>query len=252
LSTKILCNTKFPAVFESGCCHGENGEDFIKHLIDNAEEISAGTITIPQGYITKSDRAAVAKKNPMSFVEENKKMLFDILAILFGLTPEDKGFFSKTSGHSTRKTRHYRYQKGVIGYSLCATGAIEDHSKGHLHTHLIINGGLSTYALQRFCTLPELCKKMSDVIDSVVKSQLDNAAQVATLVRRVVVKKRHHWDLDQSVTASIAPKDALLSRPNPLLLFPGTATTASAQEVSQNDTKDIHENLCSVVQAQGR
>ena len=92
---------------------------------------------------------------------------------------------------------------------------------------------------------------MSDVIDSVVKSQLQTGAQLATLVRRIVLKKRHHWELDQSVTNAMAPKDALLSRPNPLLIFPGTTTTVIPQGIDQNSTNKVHEDIFNVVQAQG-
>jgi hypothetical protein len=104
-------------------------------------------------------------------------------------------------------------KKTVIGYSQTGGGTIEDHAKAHLHTHLMITGGINSYALQRFCTIPTLCDKISDVLDTIVKSELQDYTQIATLVRRIVIKKRSAWELHSKVTDATVAKDPILSRP---------------------------------------
>ena len=100
-------NDVFPARFEEACQYGEDGEDFFTHLMEDADIVSEGLLNFP-GYISKSQRAAMARSNPVAFVHENKRLLFDVLDILFGLKVENKGFYAKGEGPSRRKTRYYR------------------------------------------------------------------------------------------------------------------------------------------------
>ena len=207
-------NHSFPAKFEEGCHYGKDGEEFIEHLVKDATLLSEGNIEVPPGYLNKSARAGLGHSNPIAFVQENKKLLFDILDILLGITPDNSGFFPKTAGRSKRRSRYYRRRKGIFGHVLSLIGVTEDHQKGHLHWHLTVNAGLSSYALQRFANLPELCQRIAEVLDLAYKSELTPQAHVASLVRRLVVQKRKHWELHESVPNSCSPEDPLIARPN--------------------------------------
>ena len=89
-------NSSFPAQFEEGCPYGRDGEDFIKHMVQDGTVLSDGTIEIPEGHLSKSERAGLGHSNPVAFVSENKRLLRDILDILIGLTPNNSGFYPRS------------------------------------------------------------------------------------------------------------------------------------------------------------
>jgi len=130
--------------------------------------------------------------NPIAFVQENKKLLFGMLDILLGITPDNPGFFPKTAGKSKRRSRHYRRRKGIFGHALSLIEVTKDHQKGHLHWHLTLNAGLSSYALQRFANLPELCQRIAEVLDSACKSEVTPQVHIASLVCHLVVQNHKH------------------------------------------------------------
>ena len=208
-------NKNFPSDFEPGCPFGEDGEDFLSHMVKDSTMISEGFIALP-GYISGSERAALGNANPIAFVYENKRLLFDILDILFGLTPANAGFFSKAAGSSRRRTHYYRKWKGIFGHALSGIGVTEDHARGSLHWHLILMQGICAYAKQRFANLPELCATMSEVLNQVHQSELSAETHAATILRRLIIKKRKEWEISQSVAQSVTPPDGLLDHPNML------------------------------------
>jgi len=214
LSHSSVDNKTFPAKFEDGCPYGRDGEDFIRHLVQDGVVMSDGTIDIPEGYLSKSERAALGHSNPVAFVSENKRLLYDILDILIGITPDNAGFYPRKEGESKRKSRHYRRKKGIFGHCLTLIGVTEDHAKGHLHWHLMVNAGINSYALQRFANIPVLCQRISEVLNSMYSSELSTEAQVASIVRRLVIKKRKHWQVDKKVIDSMEPEDPLIRRSN--------------------------------------
>ena len=212
LCFRTIDNENFPAVFQEGCEYGDNEAEFIRHLVEDAELVSQGMVHAP-GFIGKSERAAMAKDNPVAFVQENKKLLFDVMDIILGLKLENKGFYSRSEGRSARKTRYYRTTKGAMGYSLGGTiGVTEDHHKGHLHFHITVNAGISAHALQRFACLPDLCSKISAALDSVYKSELQPGTHAAVTLRRHIFKKRKAWEIDDIVTEDLRMRDPLLQK----------------------------------------
>ena len=218
LTCRTMNNTTFPADFESDCPFGENGVEFLEHLIsDQSKILSEGTIHLPNA-LTTSQRAALAKDNPIAFVSENKRILFHILDILVGLKPETSGYYRKSSGASSRRSRYYSEskEKGILGHSLALIGVTEDHKRGHLHWHFTINGGISAYAMERFANLPELCEKISTALDQVYTSELDPDTHVATALRRFVNDNRKTWKVEQAAVDAVQTRDPMFVRPDKL------------------------------------
>ena len=217
LALKTVSNDAFPAVFNHGCQWGENGEEFLQNIMsapENSSTLSEGVVQLPP-LLSKSHRAGLAKDNPVSFVSENKRMLFDILDILIGLKPEGSGHFSLSAGSSKQKTTHCgeSSRKGVFGHAFNFIGVTEDHKRGHLHWHLTLNAGVPASALQQFANLPELCDETSKALDSVCCSELSNAAHISSCMRRVMLKNRHNWEVNAPVLESLHHRNALSMHP---------------------------------------
>ena len=170
----------FPAKFEEGCPYGENEVDFLRRL--NESTIAAeGVITLPEHV-----RAAAAATNPVAFVMENKMLLHDIMNLLIGLPPESEAYYGKTRGQSRRRARYYRRRKGIFGFPLYMAGVTEDHKRGTLHWHINVAAGPSAYLLQRFSCLPEVCDAISEVLDSMYCSKLEEHSHVVSLTSQTV------------------------------------------------------------------
>ena len=176
--------------------------------------ISEGTILVPDGLLTRADRADLAMNNPVAFVLENKILLNDILSTLIGLDPEDHAFYGKNEGTSTRKTYYYKARKGIFGHPLYAIGVTEDHSRGTLHWHISILAGLTPYALQRFSNLDGVCQQLSKVLDSMYTSRLDEKVHIGHLIRSTMQSNQAKWSISHSILESIEPTESLLADSN--------------------------------------
>ena len=217
LCFRTLDNESFPATFGENFLGGRTGEDFINYMVANAKVVSEGEVTLPSGMsFTRSDRAQLGADNPIAFVHENKTLLNDILSILLGLPIDGKEYFRKTQGNYRRKTRYFKFRKGVLGYMLSLLGVTEDHAKGHLHWHLTCTAGLPPRVLQRFANLKALCATISKVLNSMYLSKLQPDVCAGTIVRNYAWKKRKQGEMAIPVQESLNPTEPLFLRPNPL------------------------------------
>jgi hypothetical protein len=160
--------------------------------------------------LLESVGAFLAIENPMTFVSEAKDMLIHVCKILLGIRLE--GMFTQVSGETERKTRYYKCRKGVFGHTLGVIGVIEDHSKGTIHFHLLIYGGLSPYLLQRFAAMESVCVHISSVLDKMYNAELPYKDHLSPVFRRVLEKEKKTLKLDIDM-----PKystGVLLDRPN--------------------------------------
>jgi len=199
-------NGSFPATFENQCPYGRDGVDFMEQM-DGVSVLSQGVIMLP-----KAERARLATSNPVAFVMENRRLLYDVLNILLKMPVEDEGFYSKIEGCSERRTRYFKQRKGLLGHMLGGQGVTEDNSRGALHWHLVLAAGISPYVLQRFANMDEICKAISEVLDTMYKSSVTSNVHVASMVRRVLQKHRGSWKISDSVLQCAEPGDVLLSR----------------------------------------
>ena len=185
---RTVDNTKFPAVFEDGSSYGNSAEAFMDKIMKASVLVSEGDVVGPG--LSRGERAAAAMKDPVAFVAESKSLIHDVCAILFGIPPE--GFFAKHSGVSSRKTRYFKCSKGLFGHCLAYIGVVEDHAKGTLHCHLLVCGGLSAYALQRFAALGDVCKEISKALDDMHCSSLPAENHFSTALQSVIRSPNPH------------------------------------------------------------
>lgn len=218
LAFRTVNNSSFPAEFEEGCKYGKDPEDFIRRLREFTTVVSEGFVRLPGGCITKAERADLAMRNPVAFVQENKTLLSDILSILLGFSIEDEAFFGRNEGESTRVTNYYKSKKGIFGHPLYAIGVTEDHHRGTLHWHVSLLAGVSPYALQQFSDLEGVCDAISDVLDSMYTSEVPENAHIGNLLRQALKhhKKDEDWNISQGVINSISAREPLLFTCDPL------------------------------------
>ena len=69
-------------------------------------------------------------------------------------------------------------------------GVIEDHAKGMVHFHLIFFGGLTPYLLQRFSSMGAMCKKISEVLDTMYCSSLSGNVQLGHVFQCIIEKEQ--------------------------------------------------------------
>ena len=163
-------NAKFPATFHDGCEFGSTPGEFMANIRAASCRASSGEIPAANQDLTELRRANMVKNNPVAFVSESKAMIYDVLALLLGISPED--VFGETEGDSRRTTRYFKVNKGVNGHCQAILGVVEDHAKGTLHYHLLFFGGLSPYLLQRFCRMETVCKQIASVLDHMYRSHI--------------------------------------------------------------------------------
>jgi hypothetical protein len=211
LACSIDSNHEFPSTFEKDCPYGRNGAEFVDRMGSSVATLSEATITLP-----RARRAEMAIDNPVAFVLEYKVLLNDIICILLKSSIEDKGFFSRTSSTSSRRTLYYKLKKGIFGHTFAVSGVTEAHERGTLHWHFTLHAGLSPYVLQRFAHLQEMCDEISKVLDDMYVSHVPPDLQAGGLLRRFLKGRRGPWNIHDDVTASIEPAETLIGRKNPL------------------------------------
>ena len=140
----FLCTSKqktFPAKFEDGCPCETDGQDFIEHMVHDGVVLSEGVVDIPEGHITKSQRAGLGYSDQVAFVSENKRLLFEILDILDisleSIQTIQISVPERKENQDKEVTHHYWRRKGILGCSLHLIAVTENHAKGHLHWHLM-------------------------------------------------------------------------------------------------------------------
>ena len=210
MSFSTLNNETFPASFQQDCPFGTNSKDFVRLLQEHSSLQSVGEIKLPDHIINKSRRAQIAMDNPVAFVQENKRLLNDVLSCLLGLDPEDAAFFHTSESRSKRATKYYKTRKGIFGHALYAIGVTEDHSRGTLHWHLTLQAGLPPYVLQRFANISDICQRISDTLDKMYVSRLPRPILLGNMIRRAL----HRMDcVPQEVKDAMQAPESLLTPP---------------------------------------
>ncbi len=218
LACRSMDNTTFPSQYDEKCRYGRNGSEFLEHLAANQGNILwEGNIELPEAF-TRRFVLAQAKDNPVAFVNENKKILFQIMDLLIGLKPCGGGYRSKMSGESSRRTRYYKesQKKGFLGHALTLIGVTEDHQRGHLHWHFTVNAGISAWAMSRYACVQEICDKISAALDKVYTTELSGEMHTAVAVTSTINNEKVNWDLDQGVVDAVQGRDPMFVHPDKL------------------------------------
>ena len=227
---KTVDNKHFPAIFENGCPYGKDGTEFMEYLQSIGETVGEGQIDF-----SAPARAKMAMDDPITFVEETKQMLNDVCSILLGIPPED--YYAALESKSRRKTRYFKCNKGVFGNCLAYVGVTEDHKKvrimpvllspplwttsphqhvllafqqGTLHFHFLIFGGISSYAMQRFAAMSDVCAEISKVLDSMFNSSIPSSHHLPALIHKLAEERK------VPLTLGLRSREVLLGRPTHL------------------------------------
>lgn len=207
LASNFKNNKCFPSIFESGCPSGEDGSAFMRSFGNNGTISSTGGVI----HLPKDFRARLSISNPASFVAELKILLFDVMHLLLGVRPENPGFYGRRFGNSSRKTEYFRSRKGTFGYTLNAAGVTEATRRGYLHWHINVTAGPSSYLMQRMSFIPDVCEKISRVLDNMYRSKVPKGIHVGNLVSHIVKKRRGPWQVPDGVVLACQPANVTCS-----------------------------------------
>ena len=184
-SFATVSNEDFPAVFAPNSWAGSSPDEFVEKLRDATVGRAHSEIPVDIGSTLNVDaRERASVEDPVAHVEEVKKIISTVCEVLFGQPAE--GFFNRHEGTSERSTKYYFVHKGVLGHTLGYLFVVEDHAKGTLHIHVVLYGGISPHVLQLACQIPELQKKIAEVLDSQHVQKLPTLVHVKELVKEYV------------------------------------------------------------------
>ena len=209
LAQYSVSNKEFPAIFETGCVHGANGDEFMEKLAAASRLVAEGTLEGLHPGHTANARMKLTMESPVAVVKEQMRMINDVCCILLGLPLES--FFSATDSQSRRKTRHYSDSKGICGHPLSVIGVTEDDGKGALHFHLLFFGGIPPSVLQRFANITKVSEAIAAVLDSIHTSRFPVETHLAALIPKVVAE-HPDWGFDLRALVDRTAEEPLLKR----------------------------------------
>ena len=117
--------------------------------------------------------------NPVGAAVAYKQVVHDIMTILFGMEPFKHSGFA--DGWSAKKTK-VGVDCKLAGSPLAFFGKNEVTHSGSLHFHVIIWAGITPLLIEFASDIPELCKHVSDMLESQYCAQLDRHVHVKDLV----------------------------------------------------------------------
>jgi len=131
-----------------------------------------GHIPIPKTYLERLTRLT---KNPVGAALLYKKFVEDVLTILIG---------GKST--SSRRTSFVldNDSNGIFGTNIAYFGKTETTGRGSLHFHVVLWGGISPDFLELMADIPELCKRVGSVLESMYSVTLTKEQHVADLVKK--------------------------------------------------------------------
>jgi len=136
------------------------------------EDEHAGVVHIPRGY---TERLKHMNDNPIGAALAYKQVVHDIMEILIGIKPSMYG------EHGEKSTKP-KIRKGLVGQPRAFFGKNETTHSGSLHFHVIIWAGLSPWFIEFASDIPQLCKLISEMLESQYCAELDRHVHVKDLV----------------------------------------------------------------------
>jgi hypothetical protein len=198
-------NTEFPAVVSGG--HHEAMKHGFKH---NCEE---GSVSIPASY---SARLRALVDNPVGAACVYKQLVINVLKILVGKSPAF-GVRARMKDGMSKTTEHESWGEedlgAIIGSPLAFLGVNETTGGGSLHFHVVLWGGLSPDILELVADLPELCKHVGSVLDSIYSATLPRDVHVRDLVTKDL---KQNCDSSQAFKRRDAAASAMQVPPDPV------------------------------------
>jgi len=180
-----------------------------------------GEIPIPKTYI---ERFVHLAKNPVGAALVYKKFVEDVLSILIGRKPFTKRTTFTSWDHDS---------SGISGTNWAYYGKTETTGRGSLHFHVVLWGGMSPDVLELVSDIPELCKKLGSVLESMYSASLDKNYHIADLTMKELRR------------VSNDPHTKIMMPPRPLQIPPDPSEEAIAFKSYVSDTvcqRGIHEH----------
>ena len=171
----------------------------IHEAVKNGFNVDDVHIPIPKSY---SERYSLLAGNPVGAALVYKKIVNDVLSILIG------------GNSSLKRTVFVSWDNdsiGISGTNLCCFGKTETTGRGSLHFHVVLWGGISPDILELVSDIPELCKRIGSVLDSMYAATLDRPCHVADLT----TKELKFISNDLRVKRIVPPR-AMQVSPDPL------------------------------------
>ena len=122
-----------------------------------------------------SDRFQVMINNPVGAAKAYIDVVDDIMTILNSIKP---------SLRTTKTEFKPQDDVGITGSSHAFFGKTETTGSGSLHFHVVKWGGISPELLESVADIPELCKKVAVVLDSMYSAKLNRHEHVQDLVQK--------------------------------------------------------------------
>ena len=203
LTCRSVDNVSFPSAVDDA---------FYDELRESGTYLGSGNVQVPLDY---SSRVQAATRNPVAVALEFRTMVENIVEILIGC-PLDYTSCERSKNVRTwyfkSKAKNSPHHKGVFGYVTAVYGSVETQARGALHFHIVIWGGITPKLLENSVGVPEVCKCVEEVLDTMYTAELPRAKHVEEiLVRRM----KNHPDGRAKLPPKSKQYAAMLHVPSP-------------------------------------
>ncbi|MGL5934880.1 MAG: hypothetical protein ACRCZI_04580, partial [Cetobacterium sp.] len=176
LAVRNVDNSSFPAAVD---------DDFFEKLIEGCKVPSTeGSIRVPLSY---TDRKKASVENPVAVAFRFRAMMENILTILIGCPLDfQPGTNSKkvTTWFFKSKASNCPHHKGIFGCVRSVFGCVETQTRGALHFHVLIWGGLEPKLLHDAAYIPQLCIEVEKALDTIYKAEIPLSMHVKDFIVR--------------------------------------------------------------------
>jgi len=193
LTTPGSGNTKFPSQV--------SGE--IYEALRNGYNVE-GSIPIPKTYLERLTRLT---ENPVGAALIYKSFVNDVMTIIIG-----------GKSQSSRRTSFVSCDRddiGITGTNIAYFGKTETTGRGSLHFHVVLWGGISPDFLELISDMPELCKRVGSILESMYSASLTKEQHVADLATKEADKLCSYQDDTKPTRRTMTPQAMQIS-PDPL------------------------------------
>ena len=199
LAMRNINNVTFPS------CADDN---FFEHLRSNSTNFLPDNMSTPIS-LSYKDRKKLAVHNPVALAFNFRAMLQNIITVLLG-SPLDyqPGVNSKkvTTWWFQSNAKNSPHSKGIFGFVNAHFGCIEVQSRGALHFHILVWGGITPSLLETAAFIPELSKAVSRALDTMFCAQMPKEYHVQDIILRFMKQTRsgrQQYPKDKSIPSSV-------------------------------------------------
>ena len=212
LTFRSIDNKTFPATMLAD----EDGSKIDMQKLfreESTKVLGSGTILCGE----RKERAKRAMDNPVAYVMEYKNLCYDVYSALVGIAPN--GYSVGSDGRTVRNTTYWKHRpKGVFGNALAIQGVQEASSRGTLHSHAVIWGGIPPRILQSYSGVQEICDAISSTLNSMYRAELPAPLQKEHMLKEAISEihserfPKEIFDPEKSVACTLVDLDEQLEK----------------------------------------